>query len=738
MSRIAVVGWGVACAAFLAACGGGGAGDGPSPPPDTGAQDTGTVDTGVVDTGALDTTGDDTGVSDSGFGDSSALDADATEVAPADATDAVTDATDATDAVADGADATDAAPAVCGNGIVEPGEGCDDGNVLTEACAYGAKSCTVCASDCTQRPGATSFCGDGKLRGAEACDDGNTVAGDGCSATCTLEPSVTCVGEPSVCKGICGDGIAGPGEKCDDGNLIAGDGCSAACAFEATCGNGTVEPGEVCDRPPGEGCSASCDTWDAGSACSTAIDLRDPTKVTVSGNATTYAGSTAGSALTSFGAPSCTARAVGSPRVLHRFAVGARPAALTIETLPTGGAALKDSVLWAITDCAHPTWELSCGEDADLGLLSRLDTKVLPAGTSVFVAIAGYRATDAGAYTLRVTERPGRLGAAAACAAPTPVAPGTFGATIAGTGTMRASCGGDGPEAVYALTFSKPSDVRARLATPDRTADLALWLAGAPCAAASEIACVDATGPGESESLLARALPPGTYYLVVDGVDAITAGTFALDLDVVSVLGAGAACDPADATARCADGLACTGAAGAGTCTGTDLLLVDFSSGSLAPLTVVDAAGDGISWAPCDPSAASCPADNPTGSASGGAYARILDVPAASLVGEMLRTAPIAVAGLSRVTLSFDHRFRHNPTSSDEGRVEISLDGTTWNPLVVLKADAGGHATYDLSSAVAGAASFAVRFVYTDQTSTASVEPWAYGWSIDDVRVTSG
>jgi len=31
-------------------------------------------------------------------------------------------------------------------------------------------------------------CGDGLVSGAEQCDDGNTVAGDGCSATCTLEP----------------------------------------------------------------------------------------------------------------------------------------------------------------------------------------------------------------------------------------------------------------------------------------------------------------------------------------------------------------------------------------------------------------------------------------------------------------------------------------------------------------------------------------------------------------------
>jgi cysteine-rich repeat protein len=31
-------------------------------------------------------------------------------------------------------------------------------------------------------------CGDGHLDEGEECDDGNTADGDGCSATCTYEP----------------------------------------------------------------------------------------------------------------------------------------------------------------------------------------------------------------------------------------------------------------------------------------------------------------------------------------------------------------------------------------------------------------------------------------------------------------------------------------------------------------------------------------------------------------------
>ncbi len=42
-------------------------------------------------------------------------------------------------------------------------------------------------------------CGDGVIEGAEACDDGGTAPGDGCDASCQVEPGWICVGEPSVC-----------------------------------------------------------------------------------------------------------------------------------------------------------------------------------------------------------------------------------------------------------------------------------------------------------------------------------------------------------------------------------------------------------------------------------------------------------------------------------------------------------------------------------------------------------
>jgi len=42
-------------------------------------------------------------------------------------------------------------------------------------------------------------CGNGVVEGSEVCDDGDTSSGDGCSATCTIELGWDCNGEPSVC-----------------------------------------------------------------------------------------------------------------------------------------------------------------------------------------------------------------------------------------------------------------------------------------------------------------------------------------------------------------------------------------------------------------------------------------------------------------------------------------------------------------------------------------------------------
>lgn len=80
--------------------------------------------------------------------------------------------------------------------------------------------------------GPQTVCGDGLMEGAEGCDDGGQAAGDGCSPACAVEAGYACAGSPSQCSTTCGDGVKAGVEACDDGNLTSHDGCSVLCTAE--------------------------------------------------------------------------------------------------------------------------------------------------------------------------------------------------------------------------------------------------------------------------------------------------------------------------------------------------------------------------------------------------------------------------------------------------------------------------------------------------------------------------
>ncbi|MCH8147578.1 MAG: DUF4215 domain-containing protein [Planctomycetes bacterium] len=91
----------------------------------------------------------------------------------------------------------------------------------------------------------STICGNGNLDPGEECDDGNTDNSDGCSSTCTVEPDCQCTGDPSVCT-CCGDGSVEGSEACDDGNNDNTDACLNTCV-NARCGDKVPGPGEDCD-----------------------------------------------------------------------------------------------------------------------------------------------------------------------------------------------------------------------------------------------------------------------------------------------------------------------------------------------------------------------------------------------------------------------------------------------------------------------------------------------------------
>jgi hypothetical protein len=123
--------------------------------------------------------------------------------------------------------------ALCGNGWLDPGEDCDEGEQNTDNGA--------CRLDCTPET-----CGDGVLGPTEACDAGEQNDDQGaCKTDCTLAS--------------CGDGQVAPGEQCD-----GGDNCSPECTLES-CGNGSVDPDEDCDAgAESADCDDDCSTVECG------------------------------------------------------------------------------------------------------------------------------------------------------------------------------------------------------------------------------------------------------------------------------------------------------------------------------------------------------------------------------------------------------------------------------------------------------------------------------------------
>ena len=88
----------------------------------------------------------------------------------------------------------------------------------------------------THAEASESLCGNGMVDELEHCDDGGSESNDGCSSTCTVEYGYECMNEESMlssCMYTCGDGLIAVGsEECDDGNEEDGDGCSSECVIE--------------------------------------------------------------------------------------------------------------------------------------------------------------------------------------------------------------------------------------------------------------------------------------------------------------------------------------------------------------------------------------------------------------------------------------------------------------------------------------------------------------------------
>ena len=152
-----------------------------------------------------------------------------------------------------------AAASICGNGVLESPEECDDSNrrdndgcsstcraevgicgdgkvqtLLNEQCEPSSHDSTL-PYDCIDCRFFSILCGNGTLDDGEECDRG-PLNSDASNAKCRADCSYP----------RCGDGVTDDqfSEKCDDGNRLNGDGCSRQCTKEAE-GNLHEAPTEI-------------------------------------------------------------------------------------------------------------------------------------------------------------------------------------------------------------------------------------------------------------------------------------------------------------------------------------------------------------------------------------------------------------------------------------------------------------------------------------------------------------
>ena len=158
-------------------------------------------------------------------------------------------------------------PPNCGNGDIDAGEQCDDGNIVTESCVYGLQSCTVCNSQCQNVFGAVSYCGDNSIDSAngEQCD-GTDLNGEDCISRGFDSGDLSCFPD---CSGfdtvLC---ISGEIQTCGDNVIEGTEICE--CGLDLICGNADDElSGVTCNSLEYSGinptCSSDCLSLDINS-----------------------------------------------------------------------------------------------------------------------------------------------------------------------------------------------------------------------------------------------------------------------------------------------------------------------------------------------------------------------------------------------------------------------------------------------------------------------------------------
>jgi hypothetical protein len=123
--------------------------------------------------------------------------------------------------------------------------------------------------------------------------------------------------------------------------------------------------------------------------------------------------------------------------------------------------------------------------------------------------------------------------------------------STSGTSELSASCGGGGDEVVYEIQVATAAVLMATTISPTTLADTVLSIRSACLTSGSELACND-NADVDGGSLVAAAVEPGVYYVIVDAVSVANGGNFQVTIELQP--GAGTPCPAGD---ECGVGLEC-------------------------------------------------------------------------------------------------------------------------------------------------------------------------------------
>jgi cysteine-rich repeat protein len=206
-------------------------------------------------------------------------------------------------------------------------------------------------------------CGNGSVNPGEQCEDGNTANGDCCSSTCQLEGNGSpCTADSNVCTNdVCS------GATCTHPNNSAACDDGAFCNGTDTCGGGTcsIHTGDPCPGADGDGdCTESCDE---NSDTCTAADVNGSScddAVFCNGADTCNAGTCVHAGDPCAGGPACSnnCQEAGQTCIDPDGTACDDGSECTVDDQCTGGVCGGNSMI-----CGDGTLQSNCNEDCDDG-----------------------------------------------------------------------------------------------------------------------------------------------------------------------------------------------------------------------------------------------------------------------------------------------------------------------------------------------------------------------------------